>query len=296
MSLPEITVIVPTFNDAENLLLCLEALQNQTLPDEKYEVIVIDNGSDEVNLKILRNNGISFLTENHLKGSYAARNKGIRAARGKILAFTDSDCKPAADWLERSVEKLLAIKDKALVGGRIELFFKNPDKPTAVELYESLFAFNQKHYVENLHFSATANMVTFRNLFDEIGLFDDRLFSSGDYEWGRKLFSKGYQLLYVDNAVVYHPARYSFIQLRNKIKRIAGGRYGLSLKHGRGRYWIDAMRRLMPPVRRSVKILFFEQRLSGLSARFRVVCVLFFVRYVQAYEKLKLALGADSVR
>jgi glycosyltransferase involved in cell wall biosynthesis len=94
-----ISVIVPVFNTARYLDRVIEALENQDYPRSEFELIFVDNGSVDQSREILeRHSGLRVLSETE-RGSYAARNRAIHAARGEILAFTDSDCLPCRDWL-----------------------------------------------------------------------------------------------------------------------------------------------------------------------------------------------------
>jgi glycosyltransferase involved in cell wall biosynthesis len=100
----EITVIVPTYNRVDSLKQCLQALQQQTLPAHQYEVLVVDDGSTDGTARYLRElatrwPAFRFYSQANA-GPAAARNKGIAAARGRVIAFTDDDCIPQRDWLE----------------------------------------------------------------------------------------------------------------------------------------------------------------------------------------------------
>lgn len=88
----KVSVIVPVWNDERRVVKCINALKNQQFVPEAYEIIIIDNGStDRTFEEIQRIEGITVLQELQ-PGSYAARNKGLSAAKGHYVAFTDSDC------------------------------------------------------------------------------------------------------------------------------------------------------------------------------------------------------------
>jgi glycosyltransferase involved in cell wall biosynthesis len=123
MAGPEISVVIPAFERISALEGCLHALAAQTLPPSKFEVIVCDDGSrlpvrdalastlgvlaDRLHVRVIRqDNG----------GPAAARNRGAGAAVARYLAFTDDDCRPEPDWLERLLRHF-ATRPEALVGG-----------------------------------------------------------------------------------------------------------------------------------------------------------------------------------
>jgi glycosyltransferase involved in cell wall biosynthesis len=286
---PFVSVIIPVFNDSERLKLCLRALEHQTYPRASYEVIVVDNGSYE-SIEPLAEvfEQVRIVHESQV-GSYAARNKGISVCRGGVLAFTDSDCVPAKDWIERGVAALRLVPDCGLVAGRIDVFFAEGGRPTAVELYESITAFAQKRYVEQSNFGATANLFTLRSVFESVGLFDAGLRSGGDKDWGQRVYAAGYRLLYADDARVSHPARRSFGQLGKKVARLTGADFRSKRNERRG------FSSLLPPAR-SLLFVLRHERLGFPGGRLKVALVVLFVWYAQIRERLRLKLGGEPRR
>lgn len=149
---PEISVIVPFFNQVDLLRLCLDAVMAQSIPVERFEVLAIDNGSTESFDDVkARHSRVRFLDESR-PGSYAARNTGIRAARGTIIAFMDADCRPAPTWLERGVGRISQGTNCDIVAGHIQVDIFGQERPNAVEFYEMLMAFPQKYSIfQNLN-------------------------------------------------------------------------------------------------------------------------------------------------
>jgi glycosyltransferase involved in cell wall biosynthesis len=302
-SRPFVSAIVPVFNDAEHLKICLEALEKQTYPKDCYEIIVVDNGSDdrEKVQGIVARFGQAILTDESIPGSYAARNKGISLAKGEIIAFTDADCIPAPNWMERGVNNLLKVPNCGQVVGKVDLFFKNPNQPTAVELYESITAFPQEKLLEEYKGGATANVFTFREVIDRVGPFDASLKSNGDLEWGARVFAKGYAQIYADDVCVAHPARSSLAQLYKRTIRLAAGSYQRQCKNVSSRLEKQKLflgflwRNMIPPLF-FVFNAFRDSRLQGLNQKMQVSLIMFFVRYVSAWELCRLQLGAASAR
>lgn len=300
---PLVSVVIPVLNDAERLRTCLEALSRQTYSSDRYEIIVVDNGSDaEQDIAgVAACFSRTRTAYESYPSSFAARNKGVSLARGEIIAFTDADCLPSPQWLEQGVQYLLKQPECGLVGGRIDVYFQDPKRPTPVELYEKLTAFPQQRLVEREHFAATANVFTFKAVFEAVGGFEPSLKSSGDVEWGRRLASKGYRLVYAEAAIVQHPARRSFAQLYKRSARLAGGDYDLynrpnqPLLYRQWHYFKLLSLSLVPPLEFVVRTL-ADSRLTDINQKLQVSGVMFFVRYVSAWELLRLKLGGDSAR
>ena len=295
---PFVSVVVPAFNDAARLALCLDALERQTYPKDSYEVVVVDNGSDEPVAPLVARFPSARSCAEPRPGSYAARNKGLQLARGDVLAFTDADCIPAADWIEKGVAALHSSGPaRGLVAGRVEVFIEDARRASAVELYESMTALAQKTYVEQGRFGATANLFTFRSVFERAGLFDAALMSGGDVEWGQRVASLGYDIAYSDEARVAHPARRTLGHLYGRVARVMGGFHELA-RSNRGRYIAlgrGFLRDSLPPLRASLSVL-RGPRPERLADRLKVVGVMFFVQYAQVWELLRLKAGRPPRR
>lgn len=292
INLPIVSVIIPVFNDADSLKICLQALDDQTYPKNLYEVIVVDNGSKESIEPIVREFKQARATYENQPGSYIARNKGISVATGEIIAFTDSDCIPASNWIEKGVSNLQRIDHCGLVAGKIEIFLKDLNSPTAVEIYDSLYAFPQNKYVAEYKFGVTANLFTFKTVFEKVGLFNPSLKSGGDYEWGWRVYSSGYQLLYAEDSCVAHPARRSFSELSKKTIRVIKGHYELKKTkiYPPAKFILGSIADLLVPFR-SVPIVLLDKRLKGWNQKIKVIGVMVRIRYVKGWEKLRLELG-----
>jgi glycosyltransferase involved in cell wall biosynthesis len=292
MNTPYVSVIIPVLNDSERLNVCLEALENQGYPKSLYEVIIVDNGSEE-NIHELGTKFAQARVINETRpSSYAARNKGISISKGDIIAFTDSDCIPAQDWIERGVANLSKVPNCGLVAGKIDIFYKNPGKPTAVELYESVIAFPQKYFVEVMRFGATANVFTFKKVISHVGIFDDTLKSGGDTEWGERVFSSGYQLIYADDTCIAHPGRHSLKDLYKKHIRLAGAQYNLNVARKSGRFFKfleEASRELFPSLD-SINFILANEVFKQLTLKqkTKVILVGLSVRFLRVLEKLRL--------
>jgi len=301
-SLPFVSVIIPVYNDGERLHLCLQALKQPTYAEDRYEVIVVDNGSDaSENIKnIVRSEGAIALSED-TPGSYAARNKGFTVAKGEAIAFTDADCIPAPDWIEQGVSHLQRVANCGFVGGEIEIFWRDRDQPSTVELYESILAFRQQDCIEKHHYSVTANLFTWKKVIDTVGVFNSRLKSNGDIEWGNRVYAQGYQQIYAKDVLVRHPALHSFKQLRKKVVRYAGGTYDRQHQPEHNLLvsnWLLTKAiafNLMPPVFFAVNN-YADPQLKKLSDKLKVISTMTLVRYFTVLELIRLKLGGVSAR
>ncbi len=284
MSTPFVSVIVPVYNDSQRIEKCLHALEHQTYSQNHYEVIVIDNNSTE-NLKSIvdKFQQASYQFESTV-GSYAARNKGISVAKGTVLGFTDSDCIPNTNWIEKGVSSL---SDTCpYVAGQISIFFKEPKRPTIPELYDSLNCLNQQHYLNSGHYGATANLFASRKLFDKVGLFNADLKSGGDKEWGERVFAAGHQQAYGEDVLVLHPARYLPKDIRKKTIRVVKGHCEIEKKHQKlsmallTELYFD----FKPPVKDTIEV-FNHKKLDGLWHRVSYTCFFLYVQQVKAWTK-----------
>ena len=94
-----ISVIIPTFNEEENIAQCLVSLSHQTVPRTDYEIIVVDGGSKDASCTIAAKYADKVFTQTSKKVG-GARNDGFVAAKGEIIATTDADCILPPTWIE----------------------------------------------------------------------------------------------------------------------------------------------------------------------------------------------------
>jgi glycosyltransferase involved in cell wall biosynthesis len=202
---PLVSVVVPTYRRPELLRRCLTALHAQTLPPDRYEIVVVDDGLDgdtrrEVESWNHATGGpaIRYLTSPApQRGPAAARNIGWRAARGEIIAFTDDDCHPLREWLEAGVAPF---RDRALSGawGRIVV----PISPDPTDYERNTAGLEQAP-------CATANCFYRKSALEAVGGFDERFTMAWreDSDLQFALLERRHTLAPVPEAVVVHPVR-----------------------------------------------------------------------------------------
>ena len=211
------TVIIPVHNDRKRFERCLAALCEQTYPRDKFEIVIIDDGSTDglegAVRPYLDGAGLDikyFYQEN--KGPAAARNLGIKHSRGDILAFIDSDCLPRENWLEE-ILKGYDFDKTAGVGGVIEA------RPTdsKVSRYCAYVKMNRNPKTDagGIVYLITGNASFRRDCLIATGGFDEHFdFPGGeDPELCYRLKQKGYIFQFNHNAIVYNAHKQSLTDL-----------------------------------------------------------------------------------
>lgn len=166
---PVFSVIVPVFEQWRCVPRLLQALREQGWSGA-FETILIDNGSRSYAPPAALPPRTRILHCDR-PGSYAARNTGIAVARGHWLLFTDADCVPAADWLERMAEALARHGDRCLLAGAVEVVAEGGDPLNRYQIYDMVKGIPQAHYVRR-GYAATANLCVPKAIIDSIGTFD----------------------------------------------------------------------------------------------------------------------------
>lgn len=232
---PFVSIIVPVYNGASVIRANIESLLNQTYPIDRYEIIIVDNGSTDETAAIARSYPrVVVCEESTIQGSYAARNKALEIARGEIIAFTDVDCIAHQAWIEEGV-RCLVEQNADAVGGSIQFIFS--DNPTASEQWDSLVSLNNEATIRNKGVAVTANLFVNKVLFGTIGAFRSDLRSGGDFEWTARATRSGHSLVYCDAAIVSHPAR-GFVELMKKSRRVGSGALATWKAQGRPTWWV----------------------------------------------------------
>ena len=226
-----ISVIIPVLNNKNGLTDTLNTVMNQSIKQTKYEVIVSDNGSTDGTLEVINHyrkiNPKLILVEEKLKSSYAARNKAILKATGPILAFIDANMTCPNNWLEKIIDVFKTI-DPDYLGAKVLV---KPKEKSLASIYNTLTSFHIKTEIEKNHFSPTCCLSVKKSLFDQIGFFDQRLESGGDWEFGNRVFSKGLKIDYSSKIIVCHPSRTKISELIRKTQRVARGKAQLKYYH-----------------------------------------------------------------
>lgn len=297
--LPLVAVVVPAYRDNLRLKRCLGALALQSYPAERLVVCVVDNAGDPDTEAIVRRYHFRYLYE-ATPGSYAARNCGIRSAESDIVAFTDSDCVPAREWITSLVQVLRSAGREAVVAGAIEVFPRGVSPRGIAETFDCYFAFDQQKEVERKQRAMTANLAASRAVFDRVGLFDQSLKSGGDGEWTARAVARGIPLFYSEEAVVGHPARSSIGDHVRKLRRTTGGQAAIYRKSPEAFASFrphNQLRQLRPGLRGQVQVaLAATTRCRRCRARtvVQLVTMALLRRYVKLYFSIYYKLRSSS--
>jgi GT2 family glycosyltransferase len=214
--MPARVSVITTVRDGEHALPALfDALDAQTAERGAFEVVVIDNASRDRTAEVARDRGAVVVAE-PVPGRARARNRGVAGSSAPLLAFTDADCRPRADWLERVLGPL---ESQPLVAGRVVLTTSEP--PSLVERLDALWRFRR----ESGEWAPTANLGMHRTAFDTIGGFDADFRHIGeDVDLCLRARAAGFPLSWCRDAVVEHPAE---TELRPVLRRAFEQAYSL---------------------------------------------------------------------
>lgn len=231
---PFASVIIPSAHEADVVARCLDSLACQTYPTERFEILLVDNHAvPDAGLADLASRFANVrLLHEPKQGSSRARNCGLSAARGEIIAFVDADCVCDDDWLESGVHTLLASPERTLLGGHMRMTAGDPTHPGLSEQLDMLLYFQQQRCLSAERFLVTANLFLRAADAAAIGPFDTRQLRSEDEEWCRRAWRSGYRLL-LDPAVgVTHPALPSVGRAFARMSRNVRGKADLYWNEG----------------------------------------------------------------
>jgi len=195
----DISVVVPTYNRKEGLKSCLHSLFNQGYPQERFEIIVVDDSANDEIEKMLDGLKKTHFNLRHFvqyhRGPASARNLGIRVSSGEIVGFIDDDCTVSKDWIQLMIESHQGNPQIVAVGG---LTFTSTQK-TPVLVSQFLSTCSIETYLngkKEVIFFPTCNVSFKREIFDKYR-FNERFPLPGgeDLEFFWRLFKDGHRFI-----------------------------------------------------------------------------------------------------
>lgn len=212
---PKISIIIPAYNEATLLTLCLESIEEQDFRGT-YEVIVVDNGSSDRTAGIAKLYGARVISETDKQGPVFARIAGFKAARGEILVSTDADCVLPPDWLSRIARHFQRKRVAGLIMA-FEYTTANTVAKRAARLLLPLAIFIDR--LSGGHFSG-ANFAVRREAYEAVGGFDPKFTTFEDVDLSNRLRRAGYKLK-IDNS----------IKVATSARRFGEGFFGTTWKY-----------------------------------------------------------------
>jgi GT2 family glycosyltransferase len=203
--LPFVSIVVPVLNGERTIQECLTSLLYMEYPEERREIVVVDNGSIDRTAEIIKRFPIMYLQEKR-RGIPYARNRGIEASRGEIVAFTDSDCVVSKRWLYELVQ---GFERKEVGGVEGETVDYPPTNPAEKYMAKRRSYSRKMRLASPLSpYAVTANVAFRREVFDKIGVFDSRFPSGEDVDFSWRFFQGiNLELGYNPRAIVFHRHR-----------------------------------------------------------------------------------------
>jgi cellulose synthase/poly-beta-1,6-N-acetylglucosamine synthase-like glycosyltransferase len=225
-SLPFVSVIVPALNCAGDVQGFAESMQKQNYPADRFEVIVVDNGSSDDTFERVRAAGLIALQRKE-KGRARALNTGVMAARGEIIMTTDLSCRAEPHWMRAVVETFAAHPEAGCVAGEIKLLRTTGgvviDFQERSNYMSPLLALNRTS-LPFMPFADGANASFRKRVFDEIGGFEESFVKAADVEICYRMFVlTDYTLVFNRSALMWEPGEPSLRALLHQRFRMGIG-------------------------------------------------------------------------
>ena len=197
-----ISIIIPAYNAAETIGACLAALLCQTGLAERYEVIVVDDGSTDGTAEVVRHTPapVRLVTQPH-RGAAAARNRGAVAAEGEILLFTDADCRPRPDW---AAEMIRLLVDERVAG--VKGLFRSDQRSLVARMVQAEYEEKEAQMLarSRVAFADTAAAGYRADVFRAVGGFRTDMQAVEDTELAFRLAAADYLIVVAPGAIVHH--------------------------------------------------------------------------------------------
>jgi glycosyltransferase involved in cell wall biosynthesis len=233
-----LSVCICTFNRADDLAFALESLARLRIPQGRgVEFIIVDNASTDATPAVLRAAAARFpfpleILHEPTQGLGAARNCALRHARGEVIAWTDDDCVPAEDWVERMLAQFDENPALEFLTGRVELYNSSHYPVTVNTSLEPVSSDDPSFQLLG------CNMAFRRRLIERIGAFDPHfgagapLRASEDTEFEYRALRAGCRISYSPNVLLYHNhKRVTYDQVMRLFRNYIYGNGAMLMKH-----------------------------------------------------------------
>jgi glycosyltransferase involved in cell wall biosynthesis len=232
------SIVVPTYRRRDSLARCLAAIQALDFPRDRFEVLVVDDGSDDPPTDLVASFesslDVQLLRARH-GGPANARNTGAHQARGRILVFTDDDCLPHPGWLAAIDRCMSERHDPVAVGGRVVNVLEEDVYAAASQgIVDFLYEYYGEHPAPGRFFTSN-NLAMPRAEFLAIGGFDDgfKRVAAEDRDLCERWRAAGFELHFAPDAVVGHAHKLGFSRFNRQ--HFVYGRGAFDLHRSRAR-------------------------------------------------------------
>jgi len=210
------SIIIPVYKDLEGLQSTIQDLRSSNIPT-LYEWIVVNDGANRNISDWLTDQGIKEVSLAQRKGSYNARNEGIKVSKYDYLLFVDAGVKVKPNWYQHAGEQL---KDKDYVSFAINVSVD--DSMPLSKRYSEFYEFRCENLWNQNHFGPTAFLWVKKRVFDDTGGFDMELWSGGDLELGNRCWHANFKMVQLKNNLIWHAPRSLRAKHRKNIRVLKG--------------------------------------------------------------------------
>jgi len=216
---PKLSIIIPAFNAESVIERCLHSITSQNYPREKYEIIVVDDGSTDRTVLSAKNAGADIVISlKYRSGAGNARNNGIKQAKGEFFAFIDSDCEAKNGWIKTIIKELRTLE---AIGGPIENG-NTHCKPAWAEYFIEFGGFNKNKKRSPIRFFPTCNGACRREVFFKAGGFK-KTPTAEDVLFGDSLKQIGVNLMFIPELKIQHFCRTKMKKVLLNSKKLGRG-------------------------------------------------------------------------
>ncbi|WP_234571600.1 glycosyltransferase [Rhodohalobacter sp. 614A] len=293
-NLPFVSVIIPFFNNHEEVIRIEKKLRGQTYPLDCFEIIFIDNGSTKSFEfpKLFSERNTLLFEKEHINSPYSARNRGVEKSKGEVIVFIDANSTPQETWLENGIN-CLRQTNSDLIGGKVQFDFK--EKVTAGKIVDALTSINMEKAIRERGAAYTANLFVKKEVFEAVGLFEEGVRSGGDVRWTLRAKKHGFSISYCQAAVVEKFARPAKELYRKKIRTGKGYYYSWRQEPNRRIWFYNFFRSLKPPAKSKIKNLNpdrydpeFDKKITGIWFHIYISGIVEQLAFISEYFSVKI--------
>jgi len=232
LNTPDYSIVIPTYRRPDSLARCLQAIEALQFPRDRFEVVVVDDGSTSPPADVVASLDPALevrLVTTHHAGPATARNTGARLASGRYLVFTDDDCRPREDWLS-SIDRWTSSRPGAFaIGGHtVNVLTDNVYAAASQGIIDYLYEYFGDHSATRRFFTSN-NLVVPREEFVSLGGFNETfaLAAAEDRDFCERWLEAGKRLQYANDVVVSHAHVLDFVRFNRQHFNYGRGAFDL---------------------------------------------------------------------